>query len=74
MNKEVGLKNSELVILTNSNFVLKKSSFVEHSLELVSNLSKQELRVVFADYIDGSVAETLSKIVKSEKAGRSLII
>lgn len=57
---------SELILSRNRSLVIKKSGIVKRGLELISELKKQELKIVFADYEDGPIDEVLCEIVKSK--------
>lgn len=56
----------ELILSRNRSLIIKKSGIVKRGLELISELKKQELKIVFAEYEDGLMEEILCEFVKSK--------
>lgn len=56
----------ELILSRSRSLVIKKSGIVKRGLELISELKKHELKIVFADYEGGEIGEILCEYIKSK--------
>jgi len=56
----------ELILTRNQSLVIKESGLVKRGIELISELKKQELKIVFADYEGFFIGRVLCEIIKSK--------
>ena len=54
----------ELILSINRSLAIKKSGIVKRGLELISDLKKQELKIVFADYPPGLTHKPLHEYIR----------